>query len=220
MKWLGHACFYLTSPRGVRILTDPFDKGVPYPPVSVECDVVTVSHEHSDHAGGLGGVKGSPRVLRGVDKDSGQVRRITDEVGDVRFRTVPTDHDDQGGAKRGKNAVFVMDFAGLVVVHLGDLGHVLAETTVKDIGRCDVLLVPVGGFYTIDGKAAAEVVKSLSPRVVVPMHYKTKYTASWPISGPDEFLRGQRNVRYLDTDQVDLKANALPAEQETWVFSF
>jgi len=219
MKWLGHACFYLTSPQGVRVLTDPFDKGVPYPPISVECDVVTVSHEHSDHAGGLGGVQGSPKVLRGVDKESGQVRRIADRVGDVSFRTVATDHDDQGGTKRGKNAVFVMDFAGLAVVHLGDLGHELSDGTVKEIGRCDVLLVPVGGFYTIDGKAALAVVKSLSPKVVIPMHYKTRYTASWPISGPEEFLQSQRNVRYLGTDEVDLMRNALPAEQEAWVFS-
>jgi L-ascorbate metabolism protein UlaG (beta-lactamase superfamily) len=217
MKWLGHSCFYFTSPKGVRVLTDPFDRGVPYPPVSAECDVVTASHSHSDHYG-LQGVKGSPKVLLGVDKDTKQVRPIHETVGDVSFRTVASDHDDQGGSKRGKNAIFVIDFAGLKVIHLGDLGHELSEATVQEIGECDVLCVPVGGFYTIGGKTAARVARALNPRVVVPMHFKTSYTAPWPISGPEEFLETQKGVRNVG-NEVALDKGALPPKGEVWVFS-
>jgi L-ascorbate metabolism protein UlaG (beta-lactamase superfamily) len=218
MKWLGHACFYLTSPQGVRVLTDPFDPGVPYPPISVECDVVTVSHEHSDHYG-LKGVKGSPKLLLGLDKDTEAVKKIQETVGDVSFRTVASNHDEQGGSKRGRNAIFVMDFSGLKIVHLGDLGHELSDGAVQEIGQCDVLLIPVGGFYTIGGTAAAKVAGSLSPRVVVPMHYKTQYIASWSISGPEEFLATQKAVRNVGKGEVALDKWALPVKPEVWVFA-
>lgn len=222
MEWLGHACFHLVSPDGIRVLTDPFDKGVPYPPISIECDAVTMSHEHSDH-NSLAGVKGSPKALHGLDKDTKKVVALTERLGDVSFRTVPSFHDDQGGAKRGRNAIFVIDFAGVLVVHLGDLGHEPSDETVKEIGRCDVLLIPVGGFYTIDGPTADKVADALSPRVVVPMHYKTRYLASWPISGPEVFLRLRaekgETVRNIGRDGVRLDAEALPAKSETWVFA-
>lgn len=217
MKWLGHSCFHLVSPKGIRVVTDPFGPGVHYPRIAVECDAVTVSHEHSDH-NDLAGIKGSPKVIRGLDKGKGAVRRVQETVGDVTFRTVASDHDGEGGAKRGKNAIFAMDFAGLKVVHLGDLGHELGAQAIREIGPCDVLLIPVGGFYTVDGKTAARVALSLSPRVVVPMHYKTHYILSWPISGPEDFLASQENVRNVGTGEVSLDKAALPAKPEVWVF--
>jgi L-ascorbate metabolism protein UlaG (beta-lactamase superfamily) len=217
VKWLGHACFYLTSPGGVRVLTDPFDAKVPYPRPALECDVVTISHEHGDH-NDLTDLKGSPQVLRGLDAESKTVRRIDETIGDVSFRTVASFHDAESGSKRGRNAIFAMDFAGLKVVHLGDLGHELSPEQVRQIGRCDVLLLPVGGFYTIDGKAAAKVTESLSPRVVVPMHFKTKYLASSPISGPEDFLRTQGNVREIGKEGIDVEQRTLPANREVWVF--
>jgi len=217
MKWLGQACFYLTSPGGVRVLTDPFDAKVPYPRPSLECDVVTVSHEHGDH-NCVGDLKGSPKVLRGLDLETKEVRRINEAVGDVSFRTVASFHDPDAGTVRGRNAIFVMDFAGLKAVHLGDLGHPLSQEQVKEIGPCDILMVPVGGYYTIDGKTAAAVAKSLSPRVIVPMHFKTELIASWPISGPEEFLTGQGHVRKVGSE-VDLSRWTLPKAPEVWVFS-
>ena len=199
------------------MVTDPFGPGVPYPPIAVECDAVTISHEHSDH-NQLTGVEGPHEVLRGLAKDTKDVRAVQKTVGDVSFRSVASDHDDAGGKKRGKNAVFVMDFAGLKVVHLGDLGHELSDAARKEIGPCDVLLIPVGGFYTIDGRTAARVAEALSPRVVVPMHYKTPFISSWPISGPEDFLASQKSVRMLGKSRVDLDSSKLPAKPEVWVF--
>jgi len=215
IKWLGHASFLLVSPGGVRVICDPFDKSVPYPPVSEECDVVTMSHEHFDH-NDLAGVKGSPKVLRGL-KDN-QAQRLTETVGDVTLRTVPTYHDGAGGSKRGQNAVFVMDVGGLKVVHLGDLGHELDQEAVSEIGPCDVLLVPVGGYYTIGPDKALKVTQALKPRLVIPMHYKTGYIPDWPIGGPESFLSAFKTVKNVP-NSVDVTATSLPDEMEAWVFA-
>lgn len=217
MRWLGHACFYFASPDGVRVLTDPFDPEVPYPKVSVECDVVTMSHEHGDHSSEEG-LLGSPKILRGLDPKSNEVRKISETVGDVRFRTVASFHDGESGKKRGKNAIFIADFAGLKVVHLGDLGHCLSQNQVKEIGPCDILLVPVGGYYTIDGKTAAMVAGLLSPRITVPMHFKTEALASWPISDAGEFLATRDLVRNVGRE-VNVDRWTLPEKPEVWVFS-
>lgn len=218
VKWLGHAAFYLVSPAGVRVLTDPFGESVPYPPVSAErdaakCDVVTVSHEHSDH-NAVQAAGGAPRILRGLSGNA--VARLDETIGDVRFRTAASWHDAEKGAKRGANAIFIMDFPGLTVVHLGDLGHELDDGSAAEIGRCDVLMVPVGGHYTIDAKTATRVTRVLEPRVAIPMHYKTKYTAGWPISGPDEFLSDWARVRRLEPGAFDLDGQDLPGETEIW----
>lgn len=214
MRWLGHAAFYVVSPSGVRVLTDPFAASVPYPPISVECDAVTVSHEHSDH-NGVQVAKGSPKVIRGL-RNKG-VAHLKETIGDVTFRTVASFHDAEEGSKRGANAIFVMDFGGLKVVHLGDLGHELKRETVEEIGRCHVLLVPVGGYYTMDGKTAAKVVRSLAPRVTIPMHFRTRYIAEWPISGPEEFLGEWTRVKKLDPGEFPLGMSNLPGEDEIWL---
>jgi L-ascorbate metabolism protein UlaG (beta-lactamase superfamily) len=215
MRWLGHAAFLFTSPAGVRVLTDPFGSSVPYPPLSVECDAVTVSHEHHDH-NEVGVVRGPAKILRGLEGQ--EVKRLSEKVGDVSFRTVPSRHDGEGGAKRGKNAIFVIDVAGLVVVHLGDLGHELSPDTVSEIGRCDVVLVPVGGHYTIDAKAAASVIRSLQPKVAIPMHFNTKYIADWPISGPEEFLSLWPSVvKRLPAGEFQVSSETLPSNLEVWL---
>lgn len=216
MKWLGHAAFGLVSQGGVRILTDPFDNSVPYPHIALECDVVTVSHEHFDH-NGVEGLKGSPRVLRAVVGK--EATPLDETVGDVRFRVVPSLHDDKGGSLRGPNGIFVMEMPDMTVVHLGDLGHPLDEKTVSAIGKCDVLLVPVGGHYTIDGKTAAQVVRSLRPKVAIAMHFKTSYIKDWPISGPEDFEAEWKSVKKLPPGEfdVDLSPDKLGPETEIWI---
>lgn len=215
MRWLGHAAFSLVSPGGVRIVTDPFDKTVPYPPITLECDVVTVSHEHFDH-NGVKGLKGSPRILRAVEGK--EVVSIDETVGDVRFRTVPSMHDDEGGSKRGANGIFVIEMPGMTLVHLGDLGHALDEKTVSAIGKCDVLLVPVGGYYTIDGKTAAQVVRSIKPKVAIAMHFKTGHIKDWPISGPEDFESEFSSVKKLAPGEFDVDLSSIkPGEIEVWI---
>ena len=206
LRWYGHSFFQLTTTAGTRVVFDPHaisEYGAP----PVPADVVLMSHDHNDH--------NRREVLANADskdlkaflgvvpkgKTSTDWAKIDATVKDVKVRTVPTYHDEEQGAKRGKNAVFVVEADGLKFVHLGDLGHELTEEQVKAIGPVDVLMVPVGGIYTLNGEEAKKVVRQLQPRLfVIPMHYGTKvYTDLLP---PDEFLDGQKTVR--DLGEVNL----------------
>jgi L-ascorbate metabolism protein UlaG (beta-lactamase superfamily) len=200
IKWLGHASFVITSDTGTKIITDPYEVGggVNYGPIKESADIVTVSHDHADH-NNVAAVQGSPRVVRG-----------TVEVKGIKFNGIPTYHDDAGGGKRGKNTILCFEVDGVRVCHLGDLGHQLSDSQLAELGKVDVLLIPVGGFYTIDAKVATQLGDRLKPKVIVPMHYKTD-KCDYPIAGVEEFLRGKKEVRRLDASQVEFKAGELPA---------
>lgn len=201
LRWYGHSFFQLTTTAGTRVVFDPHaisEYGAP----PVAADVVVMSHDHNDHNRREVLANAESKDLKaflGVvpkGKTSTDWARIDETVKDVKVRSVPTYHDDEEGARRGKNAVFVVEADGLKFCHLGDLGHELTEEQVKAIGPVDVLMVPVGGIYTLNGEKAKAVVKQLQPRLfVIPMHYGTKVYAD--VQPPDEFLDGQRNVREL-----------------------
>jgi L-ascorbate metabolism protein UlaG (beta-lactamase superfamily) len=164
IKWLGHSCFKISSKNGIRIVTDPFDDNLGYRIPSVETDIVTVSHGHYDH--------------NFVDCLNGDFE-VIDKVGDFNVKGIPvrgvhTFHDEEEGAKRGGNIVYTFVVDDIKICHLGDLGHLLTPSQLEMIGDVDVLLIPVGGVYTIAAAQAVEVIKQLKPAVVVPMHYKTK----------------------------------------------
>jgi L-ascorbate metabolism protein UlaG (beta-lactamase superfamily) len=217
LRWLGHASFVIETPA-IRILTDPFGEDVPYPGIKEAADVVTVSHEHHDH-NSIHVVEGSFQVLRGLDDQTKKARRLEDEIKGVKFRTVPSYHDDQEGKLRGENAIFVMDIDGITVAHLGDLGERLTDSHAEEIGKVNVLLIPVGGYYTIDADAAREAVELLKPDIVVPMHYKTKYTESWPISPVDGFIEGMGNVVRFDGNEGAVDRQNLPDRMQIWLFA-
>ncbi len=216
LKWLGHAAFVIES-GGPKILIDPFGEDVPYPSIKETADVVTLSHEHDDHnAAHL--VQGDFQVLRALDEQTGKARRIKEEIAGVVFRSVPSFHDDKKGALRGENGIFVIDADGLTLAHLGDLGEKLTASQVKEMGDVDLLFIPVGGYYTIDAAIAKEVVNQVNPRIVVPMHYKTKYIESWPIATVDDFLDSMDNVLRLDGCEATVEKGTLPDKTEVWVF--
>lgn len=219
IRWLGHSCFHITfsgSGHDVTVVTDPFRKGMGYADVSTRADVVTISHGHSDHDQ-VAGVAGDPLILRGID-DAGEWAEISEAVGPVKFSIVGTYHDPDQGARRGKNACFVMDCLGLTLVHLGDLGHVPDEDTLEQLRGADVLFVPVGGYFTIGAADALEVVSLISPRISIPMHYRTAAIKDWPIKPIDDFLAGSERVRQLDNAVVD--PAELPESPEVWVLSY
>ncbi len=184
IKWYGHSCFLITAQTGTRILTDPYDPRMGYPAHKIECDVVTSSHAHYDH--------------NYFDMCAGEPLRITQagqyEADGVKIRGVETAHDDANGAKRGKNIVFIFELEDMRVVHAGDLGAIPDEATLEQIGHADVLLVPVGGHYTIDQAGARELANLLTPRVVIPMHYKTTALApDSPLKGIEPFINSLSN---------------------------
>lgn len=177
IKWLGHSCFLLTTDRGTRIVTDPFDETVGYPVPAVEADIVTSSHDHFDH-NHVEAVRGDFQLINGTGSFY---------VSDVPITGIKTYHDEVMGKKRGQNVVYVIEADDMRICHLGDLGHLLDDKTVDEIGPVDILLIPVGGTYTIDAETAVKVAAQLHPRLIIPMHYKTP-VIDFPITGVDLFL--------------------------------
>lgn len=212
IKYYGHSSFLLEAADGTRVILDPYESGcfggaISYSPIPDSADAVVASHGHDDH-GAVHTIPGDPQTC---------VRPTSLMVGPWTISGVDVAHDEEGGRSRGKNTIIVLDDGDLRVVHLGDLGHTLSPQTVAAIGPVDVLLVPVGGHFTIDHAQAAEVVESLSPSIVIPMHYKTP-KVDFPITGPEPFLATQTRVERLTTSSMDITRATLPAERVTYLF--
>lgn len=177
LQYLGHSAFRLISDMGTTIVTDPYSaQWTGFEMTPVRCDAVTVSHHHGDHDC-LDNILGNPAVL---DREGECV------ADDIAIKSIATFHDDVKGAKRGADLVFTFETDGIRVVHLGDIGFV-DPAVIERIRGCDVLLVPVGGTYTVDAVAAKRIVDEVKPAIVVPMHYKTaEHTLD--IAGPEAFL--------------------------------
>jgi L-ascorbate metabolism protein UlaG (beta-lactamase superfamily) len=201
IKWLGHACFLITSNDGLRVITDPYavGGGINYSPVKEAADVVVVSHDHGDH-NNVSAIQGKPEVIKG----SG-----TKTVKGTQFKGVATSHDASQGTERGSNIVFCFTIDGLHLCHLGDLGHVLGPEQVTEIGAVDILFVPVGGFFTIDAAAASEVCDQLKPKMTIPMHFKTS-KCGYPIASVEDFLKSKKDVTRLTGSEVEFKCEHLP----------
>jgi L-ascorbate metabolism protein UlaG (beta-lactamase superfamily) len=223
VRWFGQSFFQIETPEGRLIAVDPHAIPV-FGRQPVTAEFVLLSHSHADHslieavgAPGKGGRVKEGDVYRGVTglKDGKQEWKLIDEKrGGIRVRTVPTYHDATNGMQRGKNSAWVIETNGLTLCHLGDLGHELSAAQIKAIGKVDVLMVPVGGIYTINGEQAQKVVEQLKPRLyVLPMHYGVPGYDD--LAGPDEFLDGfkkDRLVKSPDTNELviptDLTADA------------
>lgn len=161
ISYLGHACFNIKS-KQTKVLVDPFDPkmvGIPLP--IQEVDVVLVSHTHPDHS-----CIERARGYRKVISFPGEY-----EVGGISIFGYSTFHDKRSGEERGKNTIYLLEVEGIKVLHLGDLGHIISDKLVEEIGEVNVLIVPVGGKYSLGPKEAVEMVKLLEPQIVVPMHF-------------------------------------------------
>jgi L-ascorbate metabolism protein UlaG (beta-lactamase superfamily) len=132
----------------------------------------------------------------------------------IEFNGIASYHDEAKGHLNGSNTIFCFEVDGIRVCHLGDLGHVLEEKQISEIGNVDILIIPVGGFFTIDAKAATKICDQLKPKVIIPMHYKTEKSIPMPISRVDEFLHGKVNISRRDTSQVEFKSGELPATSQ------
>jgi len=205
LKWLGHSCFLITSETGLKIITDPYSTGggMNYSPVNEAADIVTVSHNHRDH-NNVAAVPGKPEVITG----SG-----TKTAKGIQFKGIASHHDKSMGKERGANTIFCFTVDGIKLCHLGDLGHELSQEEIAQIGNVDVLFIPIGGSYTIDAKVASKVIDDLKPKVVAPMHYKTP-KCDFPITGVADFLADKKNVKNLNSSEIELKAGKLPEATE------
>ena len=211
VRWFGQSYFQVVSTAGTRIVFDPHAI-TSYPRAVVPADLVLISHPHQDH-NQIDVIENKERakVQVGV-KQMGRKQEwnvVDEKFKDVTVRSVPLFHDKSQGMERGKNSAFVLEIDGLKFVHLGDLGHELTDGQLRAIGPVDVLFIPVGGTYTINGSDAKKVVEQLKPkRYIFPMHYGTKDFDD--LVGPDEFLDEQKNVQQVKTNEVQIDPSAKP----------
>lgn len=206
--FLGHASFKIRG-KDASVVTDPFDPemvGLAFPKVAA--DIVTVSHDHHDH-NQADRVAGNPFVIRGPGEY---------EIKGVAVYGLSTFHDEQEGRERGSNTVYIISLDGLKLVHLGDLGHELSQTQLEQINDADVLMIPVGGVYTIDAQKAVTVVNQIEPRIIIPMHYKLP-GLTLGLAGVEEFLTAIGAQETAPQAKLSLSRESLPQEPEVVVLA-
>ncbi len=177
INWLGHSCFKIKGKEAV-LVTDPCSPQTGYSMGKVKADIVTLSHNHPGHSY-LDGVEGDYRIIRGPGEY---------ELKGVFITGIATFHDKSDGEERGKNNIYMIEMDGITICHMGDVGHLLSSKVIEDLGSVGVLLLPVGGLSTIDSTVAAEIVRTMAPRIVIPMHYKTP-VVSRDLELVDKFLK-------------------------------
>lgn len=207
ITYYGHSCFLVESQDTTRVIIDPYapgcyDGALRYEPVNAPADVVLASHDHPDHYG-TDTILENPRI---------SLHPVKESAGSVKITGIQVDHDETGGSERGKSTIIMLDDGDIRLVHLGDLGHLLDEATIEKMGPVDVLLIPVGGYFTIDHLAAAKVVDALGPRLVIPMHFKTP-KIDFPIETETAFLETQKAVQHSPAPTIEVTRATLPAER-------
>ena len=186
LTWYGHSCFMIESRAG-RVVFDPYaDGSVPGLTLKpLTADLVLCSHGHADHTG--------------EDKVT-----LTGEQTDYTVETLGCWHDDANGQKRGENLIRIVSGGGARVCHLGDVGHMLSKGQIKAIGHVDALLIPVGGFYTIDAATARELADAIDAQLVIPMHYRGEGFGYDVIETVQPFLDLTKNVEFVDGSSIEL----------------
>ena len=210
LKYLAHSSFLITSNSGLRIITDPYNpgRGIGYAAPNEPADILTVSHDHGDH-NAVGTVPGNPLVVN----KPGEIHHKG-----IRLKGIATYHDESSGSERGGNIVFCFSVDGITICHMGDLGHALSKDQIKEMGDVDILLIPVGGFFTIDAMGATRTCNDLLPDIIVPMHYKTE-KLGLPIEGVDKFIEGKKNVRQPGISEIEIEKEKLPDSMEIYVLT-
>jgi L-ascorbate metabolism protein UlaG (beta-lactamase superfamily) len=208
ITWLGHSCFRLRG-KQATIITDPFSPATGYNLGKQTANIVTVSHDHQDH-NYTAGVGGSPHIVS---------RPGEYEISGVLVIGLATYHDAVKGAERGKNTVFLLETEEMSICHLGDLGAPLSDSQIEEIGKVDVLMVPVGGVYTIGASAAAAMVRQMEPKIVLPMHYKTA-SGGANLEPLDNFLREFGVSALLPQAKLNVNKNNLPITTQVTLLEF
>ncbi len=198
IEYLGHSCFKLTESTGTSVICNPYDEAVGYGVPEMSADAVTVSHHHYDHDA-VKSVKGSPVI---IDKECSY------DLPGVEINAIKSFHDGEEGKLRGGNLIFKFRMDGIDVCHLGDLGEECSSALIDELLPVNVLLIPVGGTYTIDAEMAKEYVDRIMPEVVIPMHYRDK-GCKLDIDKVDAFLNLFDDVEEAEESAIELMRNDL-----------
>jgi L-ascorbate metabolism protein UlaG (beta-lactamase superfamily) len=216
IRWLGHASYIVTTSDGTTFLTDPINFRGYQMPTGTTADIVTVSHEHIDH-NATDALSGSPLIFRGTDDQCRNVNAIDTTVYGVRVYSVPSFHDP---GHHGRNAVFVFEFDDIRLAHLGDIGTTLSADQISAIGEADILMLPVGGQFTVSGAAADSIVNQLDvSRFVLPMHYRTDAFDAMPYT-VELFLEGKENVIRQESNEFTFDLSESERERKYVVLQY
>jgi L-ascorbate metabolism protein UlaG (beta-lactamase superfamily) len=209
IKWYGHAAFLITSDEFIKIIIDPYEPGafggqLSYGKIKDQADIVITSHDHADH-NYTKDLPGTPQIVNGS--------------GYKTVKGISTYHDPSKGSERGANTIFTLKIDNIQCCHLGDLGHLLSDKELAEIGLVDILLIPVGGFFTIDPKEATRVAEQIKPKILIPMHFKTE-KCGFPIAPVEDFLKGKTNIKRPKTSEATFDKATLPQQTEVVVLEY
>jgi L-ascorbate metabolism protein UlaG (beta-lactamase superfamily) len=198
ITWLGHSCFRIKGTK-TTIVTDPYAPEGSETPLKLTADIVTVSHKDAAQSAAPA-VSGNPHLIQGPGEY---------EIGGVLILGIPTFHDSAGGAEQGKNTVYLMEMDEISILHCGDLGHMLNAAAIEEIGNVDVLMVPVGNKTTIGATTAAELVRRLEPKIILPMHYPIK-NFDTDLEPVDKFLKEVGGKEIMPQPKLTVTKPRLP----------
>jgi L-ascorbate metabolism protein UlaG (beta-lactamase superfamily) len=214
VKWYGHAAFLITSDEGIKIMIDPYEPGafggqLSYGKIKDQADIVLTSHDHADH-NYTQDLPGTPQVIKGSGSKT---------IKGILMKGVSTYHDPSKGSERGANTIFTIKINNIQLCHLGDLGHLLSDKELAEIGPVEILLIPVGGFFTIDPEEATRVAEQTRPRILIPMHFKTE-KCGFPIAPVEDFLKGKTNIKRPKASEITFDQATLPQQMEIVVLEY
>ena len=208
ISWLGHSCFRIRGSHAIAI-TDPYPPSLGYSLGKPTARIVTVSHQHPGHSY-VQGISGEPKLVTAPGEY---------EIGGILIIGIATFHDEVRGRNKGKNTVYLIEVDEVSVCHLGDLGHVLTAEQVEELSNVDVLLIPVGGVSTIDAPMAAEVVRQLEPKAVIPMHYKTP-ALTRELEPVERFLK-EIGVQQINSQpKLSFTKSSLPTSTQVFLLDY
>jgi L-ascorbate metabolism protein UlaG (beta-lactamase superfamily) len=203
ITWYGHSCFRLRGRSGT-VVTDPYSGDLGYKLPRLRADIVTVSHDHPDHAN-VKAISGKPKVIDGPGEY---------EIKGIFVIGIPTPYGESSKQPVMRNTVYLIDLDGVTVCHLGDVRRVPTQAQIEELGEVDVLLVPVGGGSTLGAAKASEVISLLEPRVVIPMHYKTDQLKGLKLQPVSQFLKEMGLKEVVPEDTVHITKSGLPSETQ------
>lgn len=204
LQYLGHSCFKIqdkTTTDGITVVTDPFGKEIGLKVPNFEADIITISHDHHDH-NNFKALRGTPYVINHPGE--------YDKKG-VSVNGVDSWHDNKDGKERGHNIIFRIEIDDISVSHLGDLGHILTNQQLELLVGTDILLIPVGGKYTLDAKQAVEVISQIEPRIVIPMHYRLPGSTIKDIDEVEKFIK-EIGIKPTEEERLKINKKDLPVE--------
>lgn len=203
LTWFGQSCFKIQDKQGsegITLVTDPFDKSLGLKVPNFEADIITVSHAHSDH-NNVKALRGNPYIINCAGEY---------DVKGVSIQGVSSYHDEKEGKERGENIIYRLLVDSISIVHLGDIGHILDNKQLEILSGADILLIPVGGKYTLNAKKAVEVISQIEPRIAIPMHYKIK-NLKVDLDGVDKFTK-ELGIVPKTEEKLKISKKDLPQE--------